>query len=268
VKRMTIDFGIDLGTTNSTIAVVDGTDAKPIPNKVGSVITPSAVWIDKRNNLHVGAEAKERALTDDPDNGDLEFKLRMGSMREDGKKVFVRSGREMLPEELSAEVLKSLKTDVQSSMGEDVRAAVVTVPAAFELPQTAATRRAACGTSDDKLLFYLGDLLVNRPLQYTNHPATIGAGIMASHELHDKIGGFEESMRFSEDVDYGKRGKRAGRFAMLKSAHILFSMRRPDKEGRITFWRKMVIGLLTYLLDLPPITFEYEFGKFSKGLQK
>jgi molecular chaperone DnaK len=150
MKRMTIDFGIDLGTTNSTIAVVDGIDAKPIPNKAGSMITPSAVWIDKRGSLHVGEEAKARALKDDPDNGDLEFKLRMG-MRESGSKKFVRANREMLPEELSAEVLKSLKMDVQTSMGEDVRAAVVTVPAAFELPQTAATRRAACGTSDEEV---------------------------------------------------------------------------------------------------------------------
>ncbi len=148
MKRTTIDFGIDLGTTNSTIAVVDGVDAKPIPNKAGSVITPSAVWIDKRGNLYVGEEAKAHALKDDPENGDLEFKLRMGSCE---LKKFVRSGREMLPEELSSEVLKSLKMDVQTSMGEEVRAAVVTVPAAFELPQTAATRRASCGTSDDEV---------------------------------------------------------------------------------------------------------------------
>jgi molecular chaperone DnaK len=149
MKRMTIDFGIDLGTTNSTIAVVDGVDAKPIPNKVGSIITPSAVWIDKRGNLHVGEEAKGHALKDDPENGDLEFKLRMG-MREEGIKRFVRSERAMLPEELSAEVLKSLKMDVQTNMGEDVQAAVITVPAAFELPQTAATKRAACGTTDEE----------------------------------------------------------------------------------------------------------------------
>jgi len=149
MERMTIDFGIDLGTTNSTIAVVDGVDAKPIPNKGGSVLTPSAVWIDKRGNLHVGEEAKGHALQDDHENGDLEFKLRMG-MREGGSKTFVRSGREMLPEELSAEVLKSLRTDVRTSMGEEVRVAVVTVPAAFELPQTAATRRAACGTSEEE----------------------------------------------------------------------------------------------------------------------
>lgn len=142
MQRTTIDFGIDLGTTNSTIAVIDDIDAKVIPNKGGSGITPSAVWIDKRGNIHVGQESKLHALTDDPDNADLEFKLRMGSGA-DGKKTFVRSGREMTPEELSAEVLKSLKMDAQSNMGEVVRAAVITVPAAFENSQTSATKAAA-----------------------------------------------------------------------------------------------------------------------------
>ena len=142
MQRTTIDFGIDLGTTNSTIAVIDGTGAKPIPNKGGSIITPSAVWMDKRGNLHVGVEAKLHALVDDMENGDLEFKLRMG-LGAEGKKVFRNSGREMTPEALSAEVLKSLKMDVQSTMGEQVITAVVTVPAAFELPQTNATQKAA-----------------------------------------------------------------------------------------------------------------------------
>jgi len=142
MQRTTIDFGIDLGTTNSTIAVVKGTEAEVIPNKIGSAITPSAVWIDKRGNLHVGQEAKERALNSDPQNADLEFKLRMG-LDAEGKKVFARSRREMLPEDLSAEVLKSLKMDVQTNSGEEVLAAVITVPAAFELPQTQATQRAA-----------------------------------------------------------------------------------------------------------------------------
>lgn len=142
MQRTTVDFGIDLGTTNSTIAVIHETDAKVIPNSGGSGITPSAVWIDKRGKLHVGFEAKQHALVDDQDNGDLEFKLRMG-LGAEGKKSFIRAGRELLPEELSAEVLKSLKMDVQTSMGEQVRSAVITVPAAFELPQTNATQKAA-----------------------------------------------------------------------------------------------------------------------------
>ncbi len=157
MQRTTIDFGIDLGTTNSTIAVVKGTEAEVIPNKIGSAITPSAVWINKRGNLHVGQEAKERALNSDPQNADLEFKLRMGLSAE-GKKVFARTRREMLPEDLSAEVLKSLKMDVQTNLGEEVLAAVITVPAAFELPQTQATQRAA------KLAGFIHSPLLQEPV--------------------------------------------------------------------------------------------------------
>ena len=137
MQRTTIDFGIDLGTTNSSIAVLDDIDAKVVPNKGGSGITPSAVWIDKRSSIHVGQEAKLRALVEDQENADLEFKLRMG-LGEESKKMFARSGRAMLPEELSAEVLKSLKMDVRTSMGEEVVSAVITVPAAFENAQTSA----------------------------------------------------------------------------------------------------------------------------------
>ncbi len=142
MQRTTIDFGIDLGTTNSTIAVIDDIDARVIPNKGGSGITPSAVWIDKRGNTRVGQEAKLRALLDDPDNAVVEFKLRMGLGAEGGKS-FARSGRTMTPEEMSAEVLKELKADARTVTGEEIRAAVITVPAAFENPQTSATRRAA-----------------------------------------------------------------------------------------------------------------------------
>lgn len=143
MRRTTIDFGIDLGTTNSSIAVADGQDAKIIPNKLGSGITPSAVWIDKRRNLHVGEEAKRRALDDDPYNAAVEFKLRMGMSGEGIQKHFVASDRLFSPEALSAEVLKSLRTDARAVMGEDVQAAVITVPAAFEQPATAATQSAA-----------------------------------------------------------------------------------------------------------------------------
>lgn len=142
MTRSTIDFGIDLGTTNSTITVIDGTDARVIPNKAGATVTTSAVWIDRRDRLHVGREAKERTLTGDWDNGDLEFKLRMG-LGAEGQKTFARSGLVMLPEQLSAEVLKSLKTDVNAAMGEQLISAVITVPAAFEHPSTKATQKAA-----------------------------------------------------------------------------------------------------------------------------
>jgi molecular chaperone DnaK len=100
VTGTAIDFGIDRGATNSTIEAIDGAEARVIPNKVGSTTTPSAVWINRRGNLQVGQEDKERALVNDWDNGDVEFKLRMG-LGAKGEKVFARSGHRIVPEGLS-----------------------------------------------------------------------------------------------------------------------------------------------------------------------
>lgn len=136
-----MDYGIDLGTTNSKVAVLEGVEPRVIANREGAVITPSVVWEDKRGRLHVGREAKERYYHDEA-NADMEFKLRMGKGAA-GRKRFARSGREMLPEEMSAEILKSLRADVRSACGVEIQAAVITVPADFVLPQSDATRRAA-----------------------------------------------------------------------------------------------------------------------------
>ena len=150
MASLTIDFGIDLGTTNSSIAVRKGTDTEVFKNNEGFEYTPSAVWIDKADRLIVGRRAKERCF-DDRENAASEFKLQMGSTEE---RLFQRSGRRLKPEELSAEVLKQLKADVQQRSGEEVRSAVITVPAAFELPQCKATQRAAqlAGLHDSPLL--------------------------------------------------------------------------------------------------------------------
>lgn len=139
MAQTTIDYGIDLGTTNSSIAVLTDTISEVVPNKDGSLITASAIWFDKRGKQYVGKLAKDHCL-DDEENAAIEFKLRMG---QEWRKTFQRSGNHMLPEEMSAEVLKSLKADVHTNKGEDLHAAVITVPAAFELPQCEATRRAA-----------------------------------------------------------------------------------------------------------------------------
>ncbi len=139
MNRMTIDFGIDLGTTNSAVALLKGSDVEIIKNNEGQEYTASAVFIDKNGALIVGNRAKER-LESDPTNAFAEFKLQMGT---DAEYVFSRNGRKMKPEGLSAEVLKSLKADVRQHLGEVVRAAVITVPAAFELPQCDATNKAA-----------------------------------------------------------------------------------------------------------------------------
>src|SRR4030042_1674759 len=125
MARVTIDYGIDLGTTNSEIAVLKGTEIEVFRNNEGFEYTPSAVWIDQRNRVWVGRQAKER-LEDDPDNAFCEFKLQMGTT---GEKVFARSGKRMKPEELSAEVLKALLGMVKRRTGEDVEGAGITVAA-------------------------------------------------------------------------------------------------------------------------------------------
>jgi molecular chaperone DnaK len=140
MSRLTIDYGIDLGTTNSSIAVFDRTGPRIIRNNENEQFTPSAVWIEKNGALRVGRAAKARALSD-PRNGAIEFKLMMGKAHTTS---FQNQNRSFKPEELSAEVLKSLKEDViRSNDGEVLESAVITVPAAFDLPETEATRRAA-----------------------------------------------------------------------------------------------------------------------------
>lgn len=140
MTRSTIDFGIDLGTTNSSIAVLSGTEAEVIRNNENSDTTPSAVWIDAKGSLYVGRQAREH-VESDAENSAAEFKLVMGTKGQGV--VFRSSGRTMEPEELSAEVLKSLRGDVQQRRGEEISAAVITVPAAFDLNQCDATNRAA-----------------------------------------------------------------------------------------------------------------------------
>jgi molecular chaperone DnaK len=140
MTRETVDFGIDLGTTNSAIAVSTGSDGTVVRNNFEMEYTPSAVYISKSGNVYVGKSARDRVEAD-PMNAHAEFKLQMG-MR-DKPRTFADSGRALAPEELSAEVLKSLRVDVQKKHGEAITAAVITVPAAFELDQCDATRRAA-----------------------------------------------------------------------------------------------------------------------------
>jgi len=137
--RETIDFGIDLGVTRARIAVLKGTETYVFRNNEGEEYTPSAVWIDKQGRIFVGRLAKER-LESDSENAFSEFKLQMGTSQ---IYRFATSRRQMRPEELSAEVIKSLRGDVQQRTGEEVMAAAISVPAAFELPQCDATNRAA-----------------------------------------------------------------------------------------------------------------------------
>src|SRR5690349_10412561 len=128
--------GIDLGTTNSAIGIWRDARAELIPNSLGSFLTPSAVSIDEKGELLVGLAARERQVSH-PEQTATTFKRYMGSKRKS------RLGqKELLPEELSALVLRSLKADAEKFLGEAVSEAVITVPAYFNDKQRQATRRA------------------------------------------------------------------------------------------------------------------------------
>ncbi len=130
--------GIDLGTTNSAIALFDGERTHNVRNAQGNDLTPSVVRIDARGRVTIGAGAR-RFLDRDPDNTASEFKRLMGTGRE---VEFVAAGVTRKPEELAAEVLRSLRNDVRDQAGVLPEAAVIAVPALFELPQNAATSTA------------------------------------------------------------------------------------------------------------------------------
>jgi molecular chaperone HscC len=128
--------GIDLGTSNSAIAIWRDGEARLIPNSLGDVLTPSAVSLDDEGRLLVGRAARDRQVSD-PASTATSFKRYMGTSRSTklGKRIF-------LPEELSALVLGSLKADAEAYLGESVTEAVITVPAYFNDKQRKATRRA------------------------------------------------------------------------------------------------------------------------------
>ena len=110
----------------------DGEEVTLIRNNQGSVLTPSVVRIDARGNVIVGTRAR-RFLDSDPANTRSEFKRLMGTTH---ALEFPASGTSRRPEELSAEVLKSLRQDVADQLGVAPERAVVSVPALFELHQT------------------------------------------------------------------------------------------------------------------------------------
>ncbi|WP_431288376.1 Hsp70 family protein [Roseateles chitinivorans] len=140
--------GIDLGTTNSLIAVFRDGLPQLIPNALGDFATPSAVAIDDAGKLITGLAARERAATD-PARTAQAFKRMMGTDRT------VRLGdRQLRAEELSALVLQSLKADAEAFLGEPVTEAVITVPAYFNEAQRRATRAAGelAGLKVERLL--------------------------------------------------------------------------------------------------------------------
>jgi molecular chaperone DnaK len=129
--------GIDLGTTNSVVAVLEGGEPVVIPNAEGHRITPSVVGYSKTGEILVGEVAKRQAITN-PDRTVRSIKRQMGrkdwSLDIDGKK--------WTPQEISAQILGKLKRDAEAYLGDKVTQAVITVPAYFDDAQRQATKEA------------------------------------------------------------------------------------------------------------------------------
>jgi molecular chaperone DnaK len=134
---MTRAVGIDLGTTNSVVAVLEGGEPTVVPNAEGQRITPSVVGFAKTGEILVGEVAKRQAITN-PDRTVRSIKRHMGekdwSLDVEGKK--------WTPQEVSAQILGKLKRDAEAFLGDKVTQAVVTVPAYFDDSQRQATKEA------------------------------------------------------------------------------------------------------------------------------
>lgn len=150
-------IGIDLGTTNSCVAVIEGGEPTVIPNAEGNRTTPSVVAF-KDNEVLVGVAAKRQAVTNpkrtifsakrfighryneiEKEAKQMPYEVRGGK---EGRAVVVIDGKEMLPQEVSAKVLQKLKKDAETFLGTTVTKAVITVPAYFDDSQRQATKDA------------------------------------------------------------------------------------------------------------------------------
>src|SRR5436190_13865034 len=128
--------GIDLGTTNSVVSVLEAGEPNVIPNAEGARTTPSVVGFSKTGEVLVGEVAKRQAITN-PDRTIRSVKRHMGTswtVNIDGKKYN--------PQEISARILQKLKRDAEAYLGESVTQAVITVPAYFDDAQRQATKEA------------------------------------------------------------------------------------------------------------------------------
>ncbi|MEK0312983.1 molecular chaperone DnaK [Cohnella sp. 56] len=129
-------IGIDLGTTNSCVAVMEGGEAVVIPNPEGNRTTPSVVGFKKDGERIVGDTAKRQAITN-PDRTVISIKRHMGTNHKE-----TIDGKEYSPQEISAIILQKLKSDAEAYLGQTVTQAVITVPAYFNDSQRQATKDA------------------------------------------------------------------------------------------------------------------------------
>ncbi|WP_151735923.1 molecular chaperone DnaK [Paenibacillus tengchongensis] len=129
-------IGIDLGTTNSCVAVMEGGEAVVIPNPEGARTTPSVVGFKKDGERIVGETAKRQAITN-PDRTISSIKRHMGTSHKESI-----DGKDYSPQEISAMILQKLKSDAEAYLGQPVTQAVITVPAYFNDGQRQATKDA------------------------------------------------------------------------------------------------------------------------------
>ncbi len=129
-------IGIDLGTTNSCVAVMEGGEPTVIPNKEGARTTPSVVAYSKKGERIVGEHAKRQAVTN-PDQTIASIKRQMGT-----DYSVTLNAEEYNPQQISAMILQKIKRDAEEYLGEDVEEAVITVPAYFSDAQRQATKDA------------------------------------------------------------------------------------------------------------------------------
>ena len=231
--RTTIDFGIDLGTTNSEIACMDKGELVVVKNMVTSnEVTPSVVRVDARGSVVIGQNAYNE-LEYDPENTVSEFKRWMGNPSHDGF-IFLKSQKRMTASALSAEVLKALKASASSRFGgEEVESAVITVPAMFLIPACEDTKAAAklAGINNCPLLQepvaaaiayghradnLTGNLLVfdlgGGTFDTTLLTARDGRLVVIGHDGDDKLGGKDYDWALVDVIvrqltkEYGNRG--------------------------------------------------------------
>lgn len=118
----------------------------------------------------------------------------------------------------------------------------------------------------DNFLFSVVNNFCLRGLQYTPKPMALGAAILTKASMHHRIGGFDKDIPFGEDVEYVTEAKKIGRFRMLNSRPVIFSMRRGEKEGRFQLVGKAVTGFVYHLFhrSMKNIHVVYKFGNYNK----
>jgi molecular chaperone DnaK len=160
--------GIDLGTTNSVVSVMEPDGPVVIPNAEGSRLTPSVVGFNKSGERLVGSSAKRQAIIS-PDRTIISIKRRMGT----NEKVTV-DGKSYSPEEISAMILQKLKADAEAYLGQPVTDAVITVPAYFNDAQRTATKNA-------------GDIAGLKVLRIINEPTAAALAYGLDKKKEEKV---------------------------------------------------------------------------------